>query len=86
MIPVGYYRLMSRPPPPEPTLRKNVTLPVTMWQEIADYRFTERIGSEAEAVRRLLVAALRTLGQTPVEGMGGRRRTHVSTKRSEPKL
>jgi Arc/MetJ-type ribon-helix-helix transcriptional regulator len=51
---------MSKPEPPEPVTRKSVTLPDSMWREIADYRFSERIGSEAEAVRRLLVAALKT--------------------------
>ena len=44
---------------PETTTRKSITLPDSLWREIADYRFAERIGSEAEAVRRLLVAALR---------------------------
>jgi hypothetical protein len=39
--------------------RKNITLPDSLWQEIADYRFGECIGSEAEAVRRLIVAGLR---------------------------
>jgi hypothetical protein len=48
-----------KPPPPEKSTRKSVTLPDDMWEEIAAYRFSERIGTEAEAVRRLLVIALR---------------------------
>src|SRR3712207_2060317 len=50
--PPVYRRLMSKKELPEPSTRKNVTLPNSLWQEIADYRFEERIGSEAEAVRR----------------------------------
>ncbi len=50
---------MTKPAPPEPSTRKSVTLPDSMWQEIADYRFAERIGSEAEAVRRLILVGLR---------------------------
>jgi hypothetical protein len=50
---------MPKPAPPEPNTRKSIVLPNSMWAEIADFRFAERIGSEAEAVRRLLVEALR---------------------------
>ena len=30
-----------------------------MWAEVAEFRFSERIGSEAEALRRLVQAGLR---------------------------
>ena len=44
---------------PEPVTRKSVTLPNNMWAEVAEFRFSERIGSEAEALRRLVLAGLR---------------------------
>lgn len=44
---------------PEPGTRKSVTLPNSMWVEVAEFRFLERIGSEAEALRRLVLAGLR---------------------------
>jgi hypothetical protein len=50
---------MPRQPLPEPVTRKTVSLPDSMWEEIANFRFEQRIGSEAEAVRRLLLAGLR---------------------------
>jgi triphosphoribosyl-dephospho-CoA synthetase len=40
-------------------IRKSVLLPSTMWEAVADYRFSRRIGSEAEAVRRLVEAGVR---------------------------
>lgn len=48
---------------PEPVTRKSVTLPNSMWAEVAEFRFSERIGSEAEALRRLVQAGLRAEAQ-----------------------
>ena len=45
-------------------MRKSVTLPASMWLEIADYRFSERIGTEAEAVRRLVQSALKAAAKS----------------------
>jgi hypothetical protein len=42
-----------------PSTRKSVTLPDDLWKEIADFRFAERIGTEAEALRRLIVSGVR---------------------------
>ena len=42
----------------EPVARKSVTLPISMWEAIADIRFSERIASEADLVRQLLQEAL----------------------------
>ena len=42
----------------EPITRKSVTLPNKLWAALSEYRFTNRIGSEAAALRRLLEAAL----------------------------
>ena len=41
----------------EPIVRKVVALPESTWALIEDFRYTERIPSEAEAVRRLLLQA-----------------------------
>lgn len=38
--------------------RKMVSLPDDMWQQIDDYRFSNRIHTEAEAIRRLIRAGL----------------------------
>jgi hypothetical protein len=42
------------PPFPEPTARKSVTLPDSMWNAIGEYRFFNRIPTEAEAIRQLI--------------------------------
>lgn len=42
----------------DPPIRKSVSLPTSLWAAISEYRFTERIDSEAETVRRLLRAGL----------------------------
>lgn len=39
--------------------RKTVALSDEMWREIAEFRFAERIGTEAEAIRRLLQSGMR---------------------------
>lgn len=44
---------------PETTVRKLVSLPREMVQAIEDYRFANRIKTEAEAIRRLIEAGLR---------------------------
>lgn len=49
---------MSKPPSAEPMKRKTVTLPKSMWVEVANYRLTEQIGSEMETLRRLIRAGL----------------------------
>jgi hypothetical protein len=35
-------------------VRKLVTLDKEMWEQIADYRFAARLGTESEAIRSLL--------------------------------
>lgn len=54
---------MTKPEPREPSTRKSVTLPDDLWRAVADFRFAERIGTEAEAVRRLILAGLRAEAQ-----------------------
>jgi hypothetical protein len=40
------------------TMRKSLTLPKELWDAVTDYRFNQRIGTEAEAIRQLLQSAL----------------------------
>ena len=54
----------------EPTARKSVTLPASIWEAIDRFRFGEHIGTEAEALRRLLLAGLRAEGVDPVKKEG----------------
>ena len=42
----------------EPVTRKSVALPTALWEAVSEYRFTARIKSETEAVRRLIEAGL----------------------------
>lgn len=46
------------PTPIDPPIRKSITLPQSLWAEIEDYRFPNRIPSDAEAIRRLLRVGL----------------------------
>lgn len=62
-------RHMSKTPP-EPIARKSVSLPVSLWEEVADFRFTERIGTEAEVLRRLIQSGLRA--EKRKTGKGGK--------------
>ena len=39
-------------------VRKQIALPAELWALIKDYRHDQRIGTETEAVRRLLAEAL----------------------------
>ncbi len=50
---------MSTYAPAKVTIRKSITLPDAVWRAVRDYRFEERLDSDAEAVRRLLDVALR---------------------------
>lgn len=52
---------MSKPPidPPE---RKSVAMPRTMWRDIAAFQAAERITTEVEALRRIVVVGLRAYG------------------------
>lgn len=45
---------------PDKTVRKIFSLPKELWQQVDDYRFENRIGTEAEAIRRLIGTGLKT--------------------------
>ena len=45
--------------------RKIVSLPAALAKAIEDFRFEERISTEAEAIRRLLEAGLEARGRKP---------------------
>jgi hypothetical protein len=42
----------------DPLVRKAITLPRSVWEHIADFRFAHRYNTEAEAVRQLILAGL----------------------------
>lgn len=44
---------------PEPIVRKQVGLRLRAWKEVEGYRFAEKIGSESEAIRRLVDLGLK---------------------------
>lgn len=52
---------MKKPTPPQ-IVRKSVHLHPEQWDDIAEYRFTQRIATEAEAVRQVVGAGLDALG------------------------
>jgi hypothetical protein len=56
-------RTGADPEVPEPELRRRVTLPDGLWQEIVDFCRAEHIGSEVEAIQQLLQEALRARAQ-----------------------
>jgi hypothetical protein len=42
----------------EQTIRKTMLFTEALWQDVADYRFDNRIGSEADCIRLLIEAGL----------------------------
>lgn len=50
---------MPRAKPIDPVERKTLSCPASLWKRVSDYRFAERIPSQSEAVRILLLAGLR---------------------------
>lgn len=62
---------MPKPPPAEPQTRKTLILPDSLWEEVSEYRHNRRIGSEMEALRRLIRAGLKAEaepGRRPATG------------------
>jgi hypothetical protein len=45
---------------PDPIVRKSVSLRASVWRAVEEYRDREAVVTTADAVRRLLQAALRT--------------------------
>jgi hypothetical protein len=77
---------MARPKTME--TRKLVSLPADLAQAIEDFRFENRIGSESEAIRRLIEAGLSTAakgGGSSDEGTGGKRTTGAPAPSSRAK-
>jgi len=44
---------------PDPPIRKTVSLPTSLWQQIEDFQFQHRVKRDAEAVRQLIELGLR---------------------------
>ena len=53
---------MKKPDHPNPVVRKTVALPASVWAMISEYRHDKRLPSEREAVRLLVLAALKRKG------------------------
>jgi hypothetical protein len=51
---IAYTYGMGRPPNAEKTARKVIALPDVMWDRVSEFRFAERIPTEAAAIRRLI--------------------------------
>lgn len=43
----------------DPLVRKTVSLPTSMWKEIEDFQFANRVKRDSEAIRRLIEAGLK---------------------------
>ena len=56
----------------DPPVRKTVSLPASVWQQIEDYQFANRVKRDAEAIRRLIELGLRAAqGETrPAKAQG----------------
>jgi hypothetical protein len=53
----GYVPRMSENP--DPVIRKTVSLPASLWRQIEDFQFENRIKRDAQGVRRLLELGLK---------------------------
>src|SRR5438477_8505875 len=76
---------MARPKTME--TRKLVSLPAELSRAIEDYRFTNRIGSESEAIRRLIETGLGKAKATAPggSGAGGTRKPRSTGKTAAPR-
>ena len=66
---IAYMRFMNSNLPP-PIIRKLLALPTSLVRDIADFRFANRLGTESEAMRRLLEAGLKASAESPVRRTG----------------
>ncbi|WP_158295629.1 hypothetical protein [Crenalkalicoccus roseus] len=49
----------------DPVVRKTVSLPTSVWRQIEDYQFENRIKRDAEAIRRLIELGLKAAKDQP---------------------
>jgi hypothetical protein len=49
----------------DPVVRKTVSLPSSVWKQIEDFQFANRIKRETEAIRRLIEIGLDTPDPEP---------------------
>jgi hypothetical protein len=54
---------------PNDQIRKTVALPRSLWDDVAEVRFAQRIGTESEAVRRIMAAGVEALKSAPKDRM-----------------
>jgi hypothetical protein len=55
---------------PNDQIRKTVALPRSLWDDVAEVRFGQRIGTESEAVRRIMAAGVEALKSAPKDRVG----------------
>ena len=59
---------MAKPPTnPVPVVRKVMALPIPRWGRVNDWRFGQHIGTEVEAIRRLIEAGLEAEARRAME-------------------
>jgi hypothetical protein len=63
-------------------VKKLVPLTSEMAERVSEYRHTQRISSENEAIRQLIAAGLQAAKSTPPGGAGGERKPVAPTKRA----
>jgi hypothetical protein len=51
-----------------PVVRKTISLPSDIWQQVEDYQFGNRIKRETEAIRRLIDLGLKAARQQRAAG------------------
>jgi hypothetical protein len=78
---IRYHDAMARPRILGETKRAMVSLPADLAKAVDDYRFENRITTEAEAIRRLIEAGL-SAPSTPSGGAGGKGKTDTPPKPS----
>jgi hypothetical protein len=68
------------PPPTQFPVKKLIAITSEAAQAIGDYRFSNRIGSESEAIRRLIDAGLSASGKNGPsdESSGGKSKTSAA--------
>ena len=81
---------MARPKVLDDVKRKMVSLPAELAQAVEDYRFANRLKTEAEAIRRLIEAGLGARGtrggpRPGSSGPGGARKPGSTGKTTAPR-
>ena len=52
----------------DPVIRKTVSLPSSLWRQIEDFQFENRVKRDAEAIRRLIELGLENAKKRKAKG------------------